>query len=177
MLDKTDTVTKRTRKQKGVNDVAVNERPSRPPITSAPPPTFDDLDGHRHCVPPQSFPHLSEVALAQLPPQGELPARALPAVPLGGGLWNGHWMLGPARWAGASGRACTSPWCSPRPGGHRGASGTWCSTTCISLALQPLLNGHWDDKGCGASPAVPLLAANVCKGGEFWRLQYQEFRP
>lgn len=75
-----------------MNDTAVNERLSWPQLTSDSPHTFNDLDGHRHRVPPQPFPHLSEVALSQLPPQGELPARPLPAVPLGGSLPDGHGM-------------------------------------------------------------------------------------
>lgn len=156
--------------------MAVNETPSWPLLTSAPPPTFYDLDGHRHRVPPQSFPHLSKVALAQLPPQGEFPARALPAVPLGGGLQNGHCTLGPASRVGPPGGAHTTSWCPPRSAGRRGASRTRCSTTCVALGPQavrcffPLLNVHWGHKACGASSALPLLRANVCKGGDFWRL-------
>lgn len=72
--------------------MAVNNRLSWLLLTSDSPHTFNDLDGHWHRVPPQPFPHLSKVALSQLPPQGELPARALPAVPLGGSLSDGHGM-------------------------------------------------------------------------------------
>lgn len=69
--------------------MAVNKRLSWLLLTSDSPRTFNDLDGHWHCVPPQPFPHLSKVALSQLPPQGELPTWALPAVPLGGSLSDG----------------------------------------------------------------------------------------
>lgn len=113
--------------------MSVTEKPRRPPPTSSPPRTFDDLDGHRHGVPPKPFPHLSEVALAQLPPQGELPARALPAVPLGGGLRKGHGTLGPA---GTRGTASTGSRCRWQRPGH-GAIVAKCSLGAQS-AGQPL---------------------------------------
>lgn len=72
--------------------MAVNKRLSWLLLTSDSPRTFNDLDGHGHRVPPEPFPHLSKVSFSQLPPQGELPARALPAVPLGGSLPEGQGM-------------------------------------------------------------------------------------
>lgn len=97
--------------------MAMNKRLSWLLLTSDSPHTFNDLDGHGHRVPPQPFPHLSKVSLSQLPPQGELPAWALPAVPLGGGLPDGHGM---AHWdQPARQDLLVGP--APALGAHRGA--------------------------------------------------------
>lgn len=45
-----------------------------------------------------------------------------------------------------------------------------CTGVAACALLFPLLKVHWGHKAGGASSALPLLAANVSKGGDFWRL-------
>lgn len=131
--------------------MAVNERLSWPLLTSDSPRTFNDLDGHRHRVPPQPFPHLSKVALSQLPPQGELPARALPAVPLGGSLPEGHGMAHSGQLARQD--LLVEP--AAALGAHRGAGHDAPLAVCPGAEPEhcPVLNVHCGHKTHGASSA------------------------
>lgn len=117
------------------------------PGSRGPPPTWsDDLDRHEHGVRPQAFPHLPEVAFAQLPPQGERRAGSLPLVLFRGLLR--VWGAFRAFARGSLGRAGSCSW-GPRP-----------------LALCPCAPAHaqlWPWPGQGArvltSGGLALIAS------------------